>query len=176
MISLNLFSPSSSWYSLYIYIYTHYLDCIHVYIYIYVSVYFFAYTYHSFSLSVIISTGIFMIGICSPRSLWKAEKNSGLRRALNHLHLLHLVASMDFQIFLTTFVIVSDPLTKFPSELLISLDPLLKTSLKWPFAPVKLRKGHLESPGRRNKISWCLQNFRCCYRCWLRSNMAPSGN
>ena len=70
-----------------------------------------------------------MIGICSPRSLWKAEKNSGLRRALNHLHLLHLVASMDFQIFLTTFVIVSDPLTKFPSELLISLsDPLLKTS------------------------------------------------
>lgn len=170
MISLNLFSPSSSWYSLYIYIYTLFglYACIYIYMWLYI---FFVYTYHSFSLSVIINTGIFMIGICSPRSLWKAEKNSGLRRALNHLRLLHLVASMNFQIFLTTFVIVSDPwISKWTFD--FTKWPFVKNKLKWPFAPVKLRKGHLESPGRRNKISWCLRNFRC----WLRSNMAPSGN
>lgn len=147
----------------YIYIYTLFglYACIYIYMWLYI---FFVYTYHSFSLSVIINTGIFMIGICSPRSLWKAEKNSGLRRALNHLHLLHLVASMDFQIFLTTFVIVSDPLiSKWTFD--FTKWPFVENELnKWPFAPVKLTKGHLESPGS------------CCYRCWLRSNMAPSGN
>lgn len=156
-----------------VYIYTLFglYTCVYIYMWLYM---FFVYTYHSFSLSVIISTGIFMIGICSPRSLWKAEKNSGLRRALNHLRLLHLVASMDFQIFLNTFVMVNDPLiSKWTFDFTW---PFVKNKLKWPFAPVKSRKGHEESPGRRKKISWCLRNFRCCYRCWLRSNMAPSGN